>query len=218
MSRTEPRLSSPVSCNHCGNVAPMKIVACYSDVNMHEDGPHSWESGDIYELLLCPACNSVNLRAYFWHEGMDSEEDVTFRTLFPTPSRLPLGLPEEIKKAYEAALKVRTIDPNAFGVLIGRTIEMVCVDREASGRFLSDKLKSLADKGEIPEKLARIASALTKLRNVGAHAELGELTAEEVPILDDLCRAVLNYVYNAPFLAQKAEDALNALKEKREQK
>jgi hypothetical protein len=95
---------------------------------------------------------------------------------------------------------------------------MICVDRDASGRLLSDKLKSLADKGEIPEKLVRIASALTKLRNVGAHAELGELTTDEVPILNDLCCAVLDYVYNAPFLAQTAEDALNALKTRRKKK
>jgi len=111
-------------------------------------------------------------------------------------------------------MKVKAVDSNAFGVLIGRTIEMVCVDRDASGRFLSDKLTSLAKKGEIPDKLVRVASVLNKLRNVGAHAELGELTTDEVPILDDLCRALLDYVYTAPFLAQKAEDALNALKAK----
>ena len=208
------RLTPPVVCSHCGNTAPMGIVAKYSNLSTFEDGPRTWEHGDIYEMLLCPACKAVTLRSYYWHEGMESEDDVAFRTLYPAASRLPLGLPQPIKKAYEAALKVRTVDSNAFGVLVGRTLEMVCVDRGASGHFLSHKLKSLARKGEIPDKLVRVATALTGLRNVGAHAGLGELTTEQVPIVDDLCRALLDYVYTAPFLAQKAEDALSALRTK----
>jgi hypothetical protein len=56
---------------------------------------------------------------------------------------------------------------------------------------------------------------LRKFRNVGAHPNLGELTLDEVPILDDFCRAILEYVYTAPHLAQIAQDALTALTKRR---
>src|SRR5439155_23371991 len=148
---------------------------------------------------------------------MDSEDEVTFKALYPFDARLPLGLPEPIEKAYRAANKVKSIDANAFGVLIGRVVEMVCGDRGASGRTLYDRLKDLASRGEIPSKLVDVADKLRALRNVGAHAELGELTPAEVPIVEDLCRAILDYIYTAPYLAQRAEASLSRLikKEKR---
>ena len=127
-----------------------------------------------------------------------------------------MGLPIHIQRAYDAAVKVRAVDSNAFGVLIGRAIELVCVDRKAKGRFLSDKLRDLAQRNEIPEKLVGVAEAITHLRNLGAHPELGELTNEEVPIVDDLCRALLDYLNTAPYLAQMAENRLQALKARKE--
>jgi hypothetical protein len=216
MTTSKPeRLSSPWRCGNCGNIAPMAIEACYSAVVSH-DGPGSFslESGDIYELLVCPSCKSINLRCYFWHEDMESEADVTFRQLYPH-HRAPLGMPPAIHKAYEAACRVKAVDCNAFGVLIGRTIEMVCTDRSAGGRFLSEKLKDLAGKGEIPGNLVSVAESLAKLRNVGAHADLGELTEEEVPVLEDLCRALLEYVYTAPCIAKMATERVAAIQARR---
>ena len=206
------RYSSATRCGHCGNVAPMFIVASYADtvVDEYPDGPPV-EHGTIYEVLKCPACREVLLRSYFWNDMMESEGDVTFRLLYPYDARMPLGLPEPIEKAYRAAIKVKSIDANAFGVLVGRAVEMVCSDRGASGDTLHKKLKDLAERGEIPTKLVDVADKLRALRNVGAHAELGELTPEEVPIVEDLCRAILDYIYTAPYLAQRAEESLARL-------
>jgi len=194
----------------------MAIVAKHSEVAVDEsdDGPPV-ESGDIYELLKCPACKEVILRKYFWHDYMESEDDITIKPLYPFDTRIPLGLPESIEKAYRAAIKVKSIDANAFGVLVGRVLEMVCTDRSANGNTLYLKLKDLATKGEIPSKLVDVADKLRVLRNVGAHAELGELTPGEVPIVDDLCRALLDYIYTAPHLAERAESSLKKLVKKR---
>lgn len=216
MTSSECRLSSPIVCGHCNNLSPMKIVSTYSNTQITEVKDSSpWEAGNIFEILLCPSCNRVSLRTYYWNVDMETEDEITYKYLYPISVRLPLGLPEAIKRGYDAALKVRHVDSNAFGVLIGRTIEMVCEDRGAKGLHLGNRLSILARKGEIPTKLVGIAKALARLRNVGAHPTLGELTPDEVPIVDDLCRALLDYVYNAPFLAQKAEDTLKALQTKR---
>jgi hypothetical protein len=212
MSEKETQL---VRCSHCSNRAPMEVVAKYSQVQAYEDpnGP-SCEEGDVYQLLLCPSCSGVTLQKYYWHDGYMDPSDVEYKILYPSDSKKPLGLPETIDKAYESALRVRPIDANAFGVLLGRVLDLICIDRKAEGRTLSERLDDLASKGEIPGKLVQIAKGLRQFRNVGAHAELGELTTAEVPILEDLTRAILEYVYSAPLLVSQAEQHLQRLKSK----
>jgi hypothetical protein len=81
-----------------------------------------------------------------------------------------------------------------------------------SPKELQDLLdEDFADRREIPAKLVGVADGLRKLRNLGAHVELGELTPQEVPIVEDLCRALLDYLYAAPFLTQRAIDHLSAV-------
>jgi hypothetical protein len=139
-------------------------------------------------------------------------DDVTFRTLYPSRAKTLSGLPLAVQKSYDAAFRVRHIDPNAYAVLIGRVLEIICDDRKADGHTLNEKLADLAKRGEIPTKLVDVAHGLRNLRNVGAHAGLGELTEAEVPILDDLCQAILAYVYSAPELARKAAEHFKKLR------
>ncbi len=213
MANSEKNLTLATKCKHCNNVAPMEVVATYSEVKTHEDErtSHRWEAGGVYDLLLCPSCEKILLQYYFWHEDMDPEE-VTVKILYPINTELPVGLPNEIQKAYEAALAVRNISPNAYAVLVGRVLELVCKDRKATGKDLYKRLNDLADKNEIPKNLVTVAHGLRDMRNIGAHSDLGELTVEEVPLLDDLCTAILEYVYSAPHLAKQAEKRLTELK------
>jgi hypothetical protein len=81
-----------------------------------------------------------------------------------------------------------------------------------SGESLYNRLTSLAEKCEIPTRLTEMAQQLRQLRNIGAHADLGKLTPAEVPVLDDLCRAILEYVYTAPKLIEQVELRLKELK------
>ncbi len=94
---------------------------------------------------------------------------------------------------------------------MGRVLELVCEDRQATGADLFQKLADLSKKTEIPAKLVAVADKLRIFRNFGAHASLGGLTENEVPILESLSRAILEYVYSAPFLAEQAKTALDKL-------
>jgi hypothetical protein len=213
MAEQEKSFTTNQTCGHCSNTAPMEIVHTYSQVKDYDDPRSglSWQAGNVYELLTCPACGGVSLRRYYWHEYMDPD-DVKINTVYPSMEDIPQGLPETIEREYRAALKVRSISPNAFGVLLGRLLELVCEDRKATGTKLNDKLKDLADRNEIPAKLVDMANNLQQLRHYGAHATLGELTPSEVPILDKLCRAILEYVYSAPHLVKEAEERLRLLR------
>lgn len=209
------KITTTLQCNHCSNIAPMERVAEYTQSKEYEDDGFglSWTAGVSYELYVCPSCEKVTLRSYHFHDLRDPE-DWIFNTLYPLPDKIPIGLPQHIKESYETAIRAKKIDANAYGVLLGRVLEMICQDRNAKGKNLQTKLENLHKKGEIPNSIVEISHNLRQLRNVGAHADLGSLTDEEVPILNDLCRAVLEYVYSAPELIQNAKMKYDAIKKK----
>lgn len=180
-----------------------------SQVETYEDkGTYmQWDAGPIHELLVCPVCSGVSLRRYSWHDMMDPDE-IVVEIVYPLPDQVPAGLPPKIQSEFEAALLVRQASPNAYGVLLGRLLELVCDERGAIKGSLTIRLKDLCERGEIPAKLVEVATALENLRHVGAHAWIGELTAAEVPILDNLCKALLEYVYGAPHLVEEAGRSL----------
>lgn len=222
MAHAKQRTTGFLTCDHCGNHAPMEIAAeyyrslkpsTYSSLEDEYDYYHQPDEGYKYELLLCLACKEVTLRKYF--DADYDPEDITVETLYPFASSNLSGLPPRIQNAYRISLKVRSIDANAYAVLLGRILEMVCKDRKATGKHLVNKLEDLAAKKEIPDKLIGVAHNLRLLRNIGAHASSRELTKNEIPILDDLCRAILEYVYSAPHLAERAQQQLNRLTEER---
>ena len=156
----------------------------------------------------------MTLREYFDHDGIDPE-DIKLETLYPPRGVKLFYLPSSVQQAYEAALQARAIDANAYAILLGRMLEVVCENRKVQGERLNDKLKALAEKGEIPNNLVGVAHGLRILRNIGAHEPLEGLSSEEIPILDDLSRAILEYIYIAPALARQAEERSQLLKEKR---
>lgn len=208
------RFSGKVKCGHCGNEAPMVIGATLSLVRGFEDPKTGfpWEAGPVHELLTCPACEGVTLQRYHWNDQFDPDE-IDVEIVYPTTaSTAPIGLPPTIQQEFDAALRVRAVSPNAYGVLLGRLLELVCNDRGAEKGNLGARLKDLSSRDEIPEQLVRVAEKLQELRHVGAHAWVGELGPAEVPILDSLCRAILQYVYSAPHLVKQAEQRLNQLR------
>lgn len=206
--------TDPMRCGHCTNVAPMKKGSTYSTVHtkFDEHTGNDWDEGEIYKILECPSCEKVILQKEYYHDLLDGDQLPPDEILYPSSNVLPIGLPDSIAKGFNAALKVKPIDANAFGVLIGRVLEMVCEDRKAKGRDLNARLEDLATRGEIPNNLVGVANGLRNLRNVGAHAFIGELTPRAVPILNSLAIAILEYVYSAPRLAKIAQEQLAMLK------
>jgi len=203
MTEKEKQFTPTMKCGHCNNKAPMEIIATANKIEtvIYKENDLELQEGPVWEVLLCPACLKATLRGghYFEPDG----EDVGYEILYPRTNESIAELPAAVNSAYEAAIKVRSIDPNAYAVLLGRVLDKVCMDRGAEGKSLSDRLKFLAEKGEIPSRLAEMAQQLRQLRNIGAHAELGDLTEKEIPLLSDLCTAILEYTYHAPALIDR---------------
>jgi len=199
------------NCGSCGKRSAMKLISeiPYTDEIFYDEiEAYGWDSIDlIFRLVECLSCNRFN----FTMEQVDGGD---ISVLWPSPQKQIVGLPDNINKAYKAALKVRKIDSNAFGVLLRRVLELICIDKGATGNNLHQKLQNLAVQNVIPGRLSDMALKLKDLGNIGAHAELGDLTLFEVPILESLCVAVLEYVYYAPMLISEVEARIDKLKNK----
>lgn len=207
-------LSKLTSCGHCSNISHMKIIGSVNDTHIHNDPEYGpvVDSGTIYSVLECPACKKVNIVTYGWHDEIESEDEIDYEILFPKESSLPIGLPDNVASTLKAAEKIKTIDVNAYAILLRRLLELVCLDRKAKGATLALMLKDLAGKNEIPDKLVKVATGLKDFGNIGAHAGSGELSAKEIPIVKALTLAILEYIYSAPHLATLAETKLTAIK------
>ena len=139
-------------------------------------------------------------------------EDWVLETLYPHKDRNIEGLPSRVNREYQTALKVRNLDSNLYAVAIGRMMEALCVDQGATGDRLANLLKSLSEKDKTPKPLIDMANQLKFLRNVGAHATAENITSMEVPILDELCRIILEYFYVVPRLITQVESRIEQLR------
>lgn len=205
--------TKPIQCPRCGNEAPMRIVASYelSPREREQNPEDALDDGETWRLVICPACKEVSVGLIRWIDYLDVEDEFRMRIVYPVWNSTLTGLPHKIDSAYNSALKVCNVDSNAFAVLLGRVLDMVCLDKQAAGSTLYERLNSLAERGDIPPRLADMAHQLRQLRNIGAHADLGELTPAEIPVLNSLCRAILEYVYTAPKLVEDVERRLQKL-------
>lgn len=209
-------LYKAVSCGHCSNISHMKTIG--NVVNEHEfiDSTYGpmYKYGTTYSISECPACKKVNIISFDWHDGIESEDEITYKVLYPQNNNFPVGLPNNILSTLKAAERIKNIDVNAYAILLRRLLELVCLDRNAHGATLALMLKDLADKNEIPDKLVSVAKGLKDFGNIGAHAGSGDLSEREIPIVKALCLAILEYTYSAPYLASVAEKKLLAIKTK----
>jgi hypothetical protein len=188
----------------------MEVLVEKSLVETHEPYGAEWEAGFRYQLLQCFSCHEVTLYQLLIHTGHDPEGiDRSYdRVLYPASGESPSGLPPEVDAAWKAAMKVRKVDPNAFAVLPGRVLDVTCVERQAKGKTLNERIEDLTQRGHFPKNLEEVAHGLRKLRNFGAHGDLGTLKAADAPLLESLCGAILMYLYTAPALIKEAERRL----------
>jgi len=73
---------------------------------------------------------------------------------------LDSSVPYSVAKIYREAERIKQIAPNAYAVQIRRALEAVCKDRGSLKKTLAQRLKELADKGEIPMALIEATDML----------------------------------------------------------
>jgi Domain of unknown function (DUF4145) len=169
-------------CRHCGNKT---VFEKYGDYSYDYHLPSGYEvEVTQFVLLKCLSCSMPTIQQNTLYGGLLYKEWPTVTDILYPSAKIPLmDLPPVIENRYQAALKVRNIEPSACAVLIGRTLEAICKHEKAVGRTLADKINNLLTSNLIPKTLAEMAGQLRQIRNLGAHEAEDEETEEDVPII-----------------------------------
>ncbi len=209
-------------CEHCRNVAHQKLESHYA---------YSW--GDdiaavgyvrVYLAFSCETCGELHLyhagipslhtphefdlEEYFMNEIEEYDEGHEFGFFYLVwPRRVEAALsssvPEALRAIYAEAQSVRESSPHSFAVLIGRALETIRRDLGIPRKEL-ERLNSTSAVG-----LGELAMRITEWRNIAAHADSREVTAEQVDDIDSFFRLIVEYVYVLP---QKLEKARGKIK------
>jgi len=91
-------------------------------------------------------------------------------------------------------------------IMVRRTLEEICADRNAPGANLKARLASLGSAIVVPKELLEAADELRLLGNDAAHLEAqiyDDVGKEEVDVAIDLCKELLKAVYQLSSLVQR---------------
>lgn len=184
-------------CPHCFQRTALRVRSTYVHVEEKDPPGSPYRLIKAWRLLQCVSCERPVLQDVTWWEIDPDYERID--VVYPVAAnRSYEGLPEDVARAYEACLKVQSVEPNAYAVLVGRLLEVVAVEEGVQGRRLVDQLRVLADSGRIPPTLAEMADQLRQIRNLGAHAQAGDVSEADVPVIADFADAIIEYLYRAP--------------------
>ena len=146
-----------------------------------------------YIILKCTTCSDISL-----FSKLDGEDWSAINLLWPESERLDSSVAKAVAQNYIEAKRVQNVSQNAFAVLLRRALEALCDDRGVTKGNLANRLKELAERGEIPERLAKITTVLRTLGNAGAHHSELRVTIPMTWTMDKFFRVLIEYVYVAP--------------------
>jgi len=110
-------------------------------------------------------------------------------------------VPKRVRDIYDEALSVKSVSPNSFAVQVGRALEAIQKDLGIPKRGLESLEIS-------PEGLSQLAIKIKNWRNVAAHSDDSDVTAEQVEEIDSFFRLITDYVYVLPDKLGKARKKL----------
>lgn len=124
----------------------------------------------------------------------------------------PSDLPDAVRDALEEAVSCHAVEAYAAcGMMVRKTLELVCDDRGAEGKKLYNRIEALREKVVLPQELLDGLHDLRLLGNDAAHVEsrvYAQVGKDEVELALDVTKEVLKSVYQLSSLVER----LRALK------
>ena len=199
-------------CPHCYNHTCLEKIGELANREYDFSNPHYPEwSDNKWKLFRCKSCTeSVIIYESIFSGLYNHDFDGTIiyypdiKQLYPI-ERSEKSIPKNINDAFFAALRTRKIDIAIYQMAIRRTLELVCVDQEAKGYTLHEKIGDLTTKGIIPKVYEKLAHLLKDLGNEGAHPQNPKEIVEDIALdhqqldcLKDFVIALFDYLYVLP--------------------
>lgn len=187
------------TCYHCGNKTLMTLEAScgYS----YWDEKTNFEERYIWNNFLCPSCHKITIEQAFTYTGYYDESGnpiYDYEVIYPYAETSSKSIPDEVRKAFDAALGTRNIDGAICALSLRRTLEFICKEKgEISGQ-LYEKLDNLVNKGILPPTLRHAASLLRQLGNAAAHADNTKFSTSLISSMIEFTKTIIDYVYILP--------------------
>ncbi|MBC8180113.1 DUF4145 domain-containing protein [candidate division KSB1 bacterium] len=193
-------------CPHCGHKGTFETVLV-QDVNVQNP------QGQIISYLGVRRCPNEDCYGHLFFIY-----NVEARTLITSPTeKIPFekqNIPEKVLDAFEEAI---TCHSNscfiASAIMIRKTLEEICLDRQAIGKNLKERIKNLGSKILVPKELLDGMNDLRLLGNDAAHIKaqtFNDVGKDEIEVSIDFAKEILKAVYQYEYLLSK----LRKLKEK----
>ena len=200
-------------CGYCGKHTVFKVRGegtqngdvLWKDIYAAKQGGWDGQKITTWCILECTLSHQPTLVQEFVDYIFEYEEgaviyDANTTVLYPRAATktVPVDLPPSIAKEYEAALRVQDISLDACAGLLRRTLEVIFNHEKAEGKTLAQKVDYLLKSSRIPPMLADMAHLGRHIGNLGAHAEAGEVTEEDVIVLLNFLDVIFLYLYTTP--------------------
>jgi hypothetical protein len=109
------------------------------------------------------------------------------------------NIPTEVREAFEEAIQCHADECfTAAAIMVRKTLEELCRERQATGGNLKERIEDLGSKIVLPKELLQGLDDLRLLGNDAAHIEstvFNEIGREEVEVGIEFAKEVLKAVY-----------------------
>lgn len=198
------------ACRHIGSFHGAKTNDVRSGIVENVQGRFQQVGQRTFGIRVCP--NSECRSVLFIALDSKSKERVTF-----PPEVIDFdatNLPDDILSSLEEAIKCHAAGCyRAAALMVRRTLEELCDDKNATGSNLKVRIAALNSVAVIPAELLNAADELRILGNDAAHIEAKDydkIGEEESELAIELTKELLKAVYQYTSLVQR----LTALKRK----
>lgn len=192
-------------CPACSHLGTFVKYNGFSDI--YHLAPSANKKGELdVKYLLQRLCPNITCRAYVTviadQNGKILHSDPAVKIDFDTTS-----IPLSIVESFEEALKCHSNNCHrAAAIMVRRTIEELCEDRNASGKTLKDKIKSLGSSITLPPDLLDGLDHIRLLGNDAAHIEsknYNDIGSTELELAIKVTKEILKGVYQYASLIEE---------------
>jgi hypothetical protein len=187
-----------IRCPNCGDRATLD--------NLGQDLEFSTDEARVtFGQRRCPQCDA--------HIFVAHQDGVVLRS-YPaeTIDFDSSGIPATVREPFDEAIKCHASECFvASAIMVRKTLEMLCMEHEAEGNNLKERIEALGQRIVLPKALLDGLDELRLLGNDAAHVEsrmYDEIGKEEVEVAIDVAKEILKATYQLDSIV----DRLRALK------
>lgn len=197
-----------IRCYHCGNIVPMKLVG--RDVSKRDEGD-GYYGVEEWSFYMCPTCQEPSLICYYWQQkGKKITSNVGRSIAYPNNLFDDKSIPQSIRTALQAASETKSVDVSISLIAWRRVVELICKDKNATGKNLYEKITNLSAQNIFPSTISDASNLIRLLGNEGAHSDSETIPRTIIYSIETLVKNIVEYVYILPQKVKEVSSSYNS--------